>query len=264
MSGATAVLARASLITAALAIGGCARGSSLARGPYEIVTHDTHDAGSAVPEVSQAEWTVARERLARLRGGQPGRPYVERVRLAISDPRTGKRYEARGAVAVSPDKAARMMLVGPGGTTALDVWVTKERFRFAVPAINLEKRGGVDPVEARGLPVGMLRWWFLSPLGGRPLLARSTTAESAWILRDGRSTVTVKSDGRRFLALRRDGENLEAIEWVAQGLVPRAGAHGRYVEGRYGLRVEVLVEEVLDSEPDPEAFQDPDEKETSL
>ena len=68
-----------------------------------------------------------------------------------------------------------MILVGPGGTTALDVWVTKDRFRFAVPAIKLEKRGGVDPAEAKGLPIGMLRWWFLSPLAGR-LLARALDA----------------------------------------------------------------------------------------
>jgi hypothetical protein len=204
------------------------------------------------------------ERLAQLRRVQPQKPYVQKVRLAIGDPRTGKQYEARGAVAVMPDKAARMMLLGPGGATALDVWVTKDRFRFAVPAINLEKRGGKDPAEGRGLPIGMLRWWFLSPLAGRVLLARSTEGESAWILRDGAATVTVRSDGRRFIALRKEGDHLEGIEWAARGLVPQSGAHGRYVEGRYGLRVDVVVEEVLTAEPDPEAFADPDEKGTAL
>ena len=92
-----------------------------------------------VPNVSQAEWTLSRERLARMRVDQPQRPYVERVRVGVVDPRNGKLYEARGAVAVSPNNAARLLLVGPGGTTALDVWVTRDRFRFAVPAINLEK-----------------------------------------------------------------------------------------------------------------------------
>lgn len=237
-------------------------GSSLARGPYEIVAREPRSGtvSTTVPEVSQYEWTIARDRLARLRRAQPTRPYVQRVRLAIADPRTGKQYEARGAVAVSPDKAARMMLVGPGGTTALDVWVTKDRFRFAVPGIHLEKRGGTDPAEASGLPIGMLRWWFLSPLAGRVLLARSTQAESAWILRDGNATVSVRTDGAHFIALRRDGETLEGIEWLSRGLAPRAGARGRYLEGRYGLRVEVLVEELLEAEPDPEAFQDPDDE----
>ena len=133
-----------------------------------------------------------------------------------------------------------------------------------MPAIKLEKRGGTDPAEAKGLPIGMLRWWFLSPLAGRLLLGRSTQAESAWILRDGPATVTVRSDGRRFIALRREGDSLEAIEWLSRGLVPQTGEHGRYVEGRYGLRVEVLVEEVLTTEPEAEAFADPDEPGTAL
>jgi hypothetical protein len=252
------------LLLAAAALAGCGK-AELARSPYEIITREpAKDVATRAPDVTPLEWSAARERLGRLRRAQPDRPYVERVRLAISDPRTGKRYEARGAVAVSPDRAARMMLVGPGGTTALDVWVTKERFRFAVPAINLQKRGGTDPEDARGLPIGMLRWWFLSPLAGRVLLARSTAAESAWILRDGRATVTLRSDGQRFVALRREAGALEGIEWIARGLVPQSGAHGQYLEGRYGLRVEVVVEEVLETEPDPEAFADPDEPGTAL
>jgi hypothetical protein len=245
---------------------GCGPASSSARSPYELIAKDppAREIATSVPDVSQYEWTIARYRLARLREGQPDHPYVERVRLAISDPRTGREYQARGAVAISPGRAARMILVGPGGTTALDVWVTRERFRFAVPAIKLEKRGGTDPAEARGLPIGMLRWWFLSPLAGRLLLARSTPAESAWILRDGGATVTLRSDGRRFIALRREGESLEGIEWLSRGLVPQQGEHGRYVEGRYGLSIEVLVEEVLPTEPDAEAFSDPDEPGTAL
>src|SRR5688572_11639926 len=82
---------------------------------------------SLPPDVPQAEWTLSRDRLSRMRDAQPDRPYVERVRVAFVEPHTGKRYEGRGAVAVSPDNAARMMLLGPGGTTALDLWVTKER-----------------------------------------------------------------------------------------------------------------------------------------
>jgi hypothetical protein len=217
-------------------------------------------APAALPDVSQEEWTVSRERLAGVRAEQPSRPYVERIRMSIQDPRTGTRYEARGAVAVSPSHAARMMLVGPAGTTALDVWVTRDRFRFAVPAMKIERRGGRNPEDARGLPVGMLRWWFLSPLDGRLLLARSSDAESAWLLKDGEATVTVRTDGQRFLAVRREHEHLEAIEWLGRGLVPRAGTRGRYVEGRYGLRVDVVVEDVLPSEPDPAAFADPDEQ----
>ncbi len=216
------------------------------------------------PEVPQAEWTLSRERLSHMREAQPSKPYVERIRVAFVEPHTGKRYEGRGAVAVSPDNAARMMLVGPGGTTALDLWVTKSRFRFAMPSLRIERRGAVDAEEGRGLPIGMLRWWFVSPLAGRLLLARSTESATTWLLRDGDATVTVRTDGQRFLAVRRVGENVEAIEWLGRGLVPTAGTRGRWVDGRYGIRVEVLVEDVLNADPDPAAFLDPDEAGTEL
>ena len=259
---------RSSLALLALALGSVGCGpptSASARSPYEIIAKERVQEGPAVPvAVTQYEWSIALDRLARLRRGRPDKPYVERIRLAIGDPRTGRQYQARGAVAVSPGVAARMILLGPGGTTALDVWVTKERFRFSVPALALEKRGGTEPAAAKGLPIGMLRWWFLSPLAGRLLLARSTPAESAWILRDGAATVSVRSDGERFVALRREGETLEGIEWFSRGLVPQAGEHGRYLEGRFGLRVDVVVEEVLETEPDPDAFTDPDQPGTPL
>ena len=261
--GAALVLGTALLLVAPLGCG--PQTSASARSPYEILAKErVADVAPVLAPVTQYEWSIALDRLARLRRGRPDRPYVERVRLAIGDPRTGRQYQARGAVAVSPGRAARMILIGPGGTTALDVWVTKDRFRFSVPALKLEKRGGTDPALAKGLPIGMLRWWFLSPLAGRLLLARSTPAESAWVLRDGAATVTVRSDGEKFVALRREGEALEGIEWVSRGLAAQAGEHGTYVEGRFGLRVDVVVEELLPTEPDPDAFTDPDEAGTPL
>jgi hypothetical protein len=246
-----------SLLALALVLAGCGP-RVIPPTSYATISQRPQRAPSPPPQVSQPEWTLSRERLAHVRAEQPDRPYVERVRLAIVDPRSGKEYMARGAVAVSPDRAARMMLVGPGGTTALDVWVTKERFKFSVPGMQMEKRGGTSPEEARGLPIGLLRWWFLSPLAGRLLVGRSNARESAWLLRDGEATVTVRTDGRRFIAVRREAGTMEGIEWLGRGLVPRAGARGRYVEGTYGLRVEVIVEEVMAEEPDPAAFIDPD------
>ena len=77
--------------------------------------------------------------------------------------------------------------------------------------------------------------------------------------------MTLRSDGETFAAVRREGETLEGMRWRgAPGLVPRAGAHGRYVEGRTGLRVDVYVEDVLDAVPDPAAFADPDAREETL
>jgi hypothetical protein len=241
---------------------GCGIGA-LPKGTYATIVETKHRTVPA-PQISQADWNVSRARLARMRKEQPTKPYVERIRIAIREPRTGRVFEARGAVAISPDRAARLMLLGPGGTTGLDMWVTKERFRFAVPALKLERRGGTDPVEMRGLPIGLLRWWFLRPLEGRLLLARSTPTETAWVFRDGPATITVRTDGLRFVAIRREGGHLEGIEWIGRALVPHAGVRGRYVEGDWGLLVDVIVEEVMPSEPDPGAFLDPDDKGTTL
>ncbi len=241
-----------------LGLVGCGHSTSAAS-PYGIVGPASAPADLSSPAVSQEEWSTARDRLARVRHGLRTRPYVERVRVEIAQPTTGKRYVARGAVAIHPDHAARMILIGPGGTTAIDLWVTKDRFRFSVPAIHLDKRGGADPSEARGLPVGMLRWWFLSPLAGRLLVARAAPSATVWVLRDGDGTVTLRSDGHRFVAQRRSGEGLEGIEWISQGVLAESGAHGRYIDGRLGLAVEVLVEDVIASEPDPAAFADPDD-----
>lgn len=249
-------LARPVVLLLAISGGGCGDAAP-PRGPYAILGGDPRRSAE-IADVEQPEWTRARARLGRLRGELPSRPYTERVELGVTDPRTGEHYEARGAVAVSPGRAARLVLLGPGGATALDLWVTRDRFRFAVPPMKLERRGGADPSDARGLPVGFLRWWLLAPLRGDLLFARSTRADAAFLLRDGRATVMLRTDGARFFALRREGTRAEALEWSARGIAPRAGARGRYVDAETGVRVHVVVEEVLAEEPDPAAFDDPD------
>lgn len=249
------------------------------KGPYTIVDGDPQRP-AAEPSVSQAEWTLSRERLRRMRAQIPTRPFVERVQLIIVDPRTGRLYRARGAVAVSPSRAARMVLIGPGGVTAMDVWVTRDRFRFTIPSLKIERRGGFsrtgdvsqtggfsrgsDLSQAKGLPIGFLRWWFLAPLDGDLLLARSSDREASFLLRDGDATVTLRTDGQHFIALRRENGKLEGLEWTSHGLLPRAGARGRYIDGELGLRVHIMIEEVLPDEPDPAAFLDPDQETTSL
>lgn len=253
------MIARRWLSLAALLLGlvGCSRVPIPAGVPYSVIGGDPERTIPA-PDVPQAEWTASRRRLAELRRALPKKPYVQRVRVGLVDPRNGQLYRARGAVAVSPEKAARLVLLGPGGTTAIDVWVTKDRFRFAVPAMKIERRGGVDPTDAVGLPIGFLRWWFLSPLAGELLVARSSRSEASFLLKTDRATVTLRTNGERFIAIRREGTHLEGLEWLGQGLAPQAGARGMWVENDWGLSAQVLVEEVLDEEPDPDAFVDPD------
>lgn len=203
-----------------------------------------------LPEITTAQWTRARVELAGARAALPSQPYVERVRMVMKDPRTGREISARGALAVSPERAARMLLVGPGGVTALDVWVTPDRFRFVVPGIHYERRGGRSPEESKGLPIGLLRWWFLSPFAGRLLAADTSGATTSWLLRDGAATVRVTKADDRFVAARREGGHGERIEW--------AGKRGRYVDDAFGLTVDVEIEEVMTAPPEPEAFADPD------
>jgi len=220
---------------------------------------------TALPEPSGREWTRLRERLAITRSAAPEHPYVMNVLVALREPRTGRVFQARGAVAVDPSHALRMILVGPGGATALDAWVTDERYRFVVPGVALERRGGRETASARGLPISFLRWWVLHPLDGRLLAAWSRDSGPLYLLRRGDETVLLR-EGRvgrarreHVVAVCRAGGRVERLEWFGKSPVaPHPGDKARYVDGASGLEVEILVEGVGAHEPDPAAFLDPD------
>jgi hypothetical protein len=189
----------------------------------------------------------------------------------MREPYTGRTFDARGAVAVEPGQAVRMILVGPGGVTALDAWVRPDRFRFAVPALDLVRRGTDDgEPTARGLPVGFFRWWFLDPLGGTLLTSPSGPNVRTFVLRTGsmekRDAITTQvsleppDPPARVVASRRGRGGVERVTWVGS-FRPRTGDHGRYVHEGTGLRVDVTLEEVGEEAPDPEAFRDPDSPE---
>lgn len=206
---------------------------------------------------SQAEWTEARGRLAVLRASAPRDAYVEQVSIAFREPGTGKIFEGRGALAVLPRKAMRMILVGPGGTTALDVWVTPDAWRFSVPPIHLVKRGGRE-AEAT-LPIGFFRWWFLAPYDGRlrTILGRS------FVLDDGAGVVTLEerldAAGRSVAARRKNGAVVEHLDFRGRADGKAAqGDHATYRNEATGLRVEVDVDAVGTDPPEPETFVDPD------
>lgn len=213
--------------------------------------------------ISQELWTAYRERLAELREGRPEKPYVERVRLGVFSRRTGKKIEARGALAVSPRRAARLIMVGPGGATALDAWVTPEKYRVEIPAIHKAARGGKELDDTFGAPIGFLRWWMLSPLEGELLtldVPRWEGAPPMMILGDGTATYGVTSEiaKGRLTVIRRARGHVDAVQWFAKNLKPAAGQHGQYVDEEHHLTVDVFVEEVMPDEPDPAAFIDPD------
>jgi hypothetical protein len=225
----------------------------------------------APPDPTAAEWQAARVRLEALRDSQPDQPYGIVVRVTLREPRSGRSFVARGALAVDPRRAMRMILLGPGGTTALDAWVTPDAYRFEVPPIGLLDRGGEHANPS--LPVDFFRWWFLAPVDGRllasyagPSLSLSRVAEcrGRWfILRRGASTVTLcdgPEEGRAFeiFGTERTGAKDERLSFRGEGLVPHAGDTARYEDVRSGVRAEVDVESRDADMPDPVAFLDPD------
>lgn len=230
---------------------------------------------------TQPEWTLARARLASLRASEPRRPYTEVVKVTLHEPRSGRTFEARGAVAVLPGKAMRMVLVGPGGATALDAWTTPDRWRLAIPALGRVSRGGAGSGETShtggatpALPVGFFRWWFLAPFEGRLLTSRARPDATLYVLRQGEDTISLlerpaEGPTLTLLASRRDGARAEQpgprgstvvdrLSWSGHRGAPGAGDSAFYEQPATGLTVKVVVESLSDEAPDPAAFLDPD------
>jgi hypothetical protein len=224
----------------------------------------------APDRVTPLDWTNARRRLASIRATESTGPYSVLIRCAMREPLGGHVYEARGALAVLPHTAMRMVLLGPAGATALDLWITRDKWRLVAPTARFERRGTSEAEDTRGLPIGFFRWWFLAPLAGRMLSSAPLAGGASFVLRDGGGVVLVREetpDGTRELhltALRREAGGLEALEWRGHDLSPRAGDRARYVQDASGLEVEVVVDAVIPDEPDAAVFLDPDLQGVSL
>jgi len=239
---AAARTASVALLVAALAGCGGAAGPDLTR----------------LPKVSQRDWDRARASLAAARAELPREPYTLIVSVEMREPRTGRTFSARGGLAVLPGKSVRLQLLGPGGATAVDAWLTRERFRFDVPAADVHKRGRVDGPEAEGLPVGFFRFWFLSQLEGRLLFGKPTREGVYLVLRDGAATVEMfrASRGGRVEAERTVGGKIEELSVDAWAPTPSAGDRALY-RAHGGVSASVLIEAIGDEAPDPAAFEEP-------
>lgn len=159
----------------------------------------------------------ALDKLAALRARVQA-PRTESLTITLDAPYLPSAVTARGSIAVRPPDALRMILVGPGGTTAMDLWMGDGRFRFDVPALGKVLRGerSSRPETRKGLPVEFLRWWMFEPLGGRLMAARHTEEGDLQVLLDepGRTTTAVLKKTGAITAHRR---------WVA------ATGRGRFV-----------------------------------
>jgi len=216
------------------------------------------------------QWRAARAELRRLADDATGSvPRTTRITLTIKEPYTGQEFRSRGAVAVHPDRhALRMIMLGPGGTTALDLWVHEQEFRFEIPALELLERGDADtpPKAMRGLPVRFLSWWLLRPFAGRLLWTTQERAqnERRFVLRDGTALIDVRIDSLGHVdAVRTTWSDADGTrEIVDRERVQTTGpgcGKVRYEQESTGLIVSVECEGVeRDSAPDPRAFIDPD------
>jgi hypothetical protein len=213
------------------------------------------------PLPTESERLTAEAWLADLRRTQPSSPYVAIVQVSLREPHTGHRFAARGAVAVDPHHALRMVLVGPAGATALDVWATPSEWRFEIPPAHILRRGGreADPT----FPVGFFRWWFLSPLEGSLVTCGAARAGERFILKDGDAVIDLtdtRTVPRKVTASRSSRGASDRIDFVGASLTPAAGDRAVYDQETTGVHVEVTVESPSDA-PDPAAFLDPDSPE---
>jgi hypothetical protein len=128
----------------------------------------------------------------------PGGIVKQELSIAIVDLASGKGFEGRGVVLVKPREALRMVLLGPGGTTAMDVWIVAGRFRVAIPALDRVVRGDAStPRETmRGLPVDLLWRWLVDPFGGTVVTARKTEGGGTLaFLKRGKTSFEVRARG---------------------------------------------------------------------
>jgi hypothetical protein len=205
-------------------------------------------------------WPALQAALTSKRQAMAPRPWSARVGVTMHEPTAGHTIDARGAIAVAPGRAVRMILVGGAGATVLDAWVTPEKWRVAVPPVALVRRGGTD--EPRDLPVGFLRWWFFRPLEGTVFAASSAPPVTTWLLRDGDAIVELREGpcdrGTLTTATRRVDGRAERIDECCAGASRSASDRVSYEDETTGLAVRIVLEAVAYEPPSEEAFADPD------
>lgn len=225
----------------------------------------------APPAPSFEQWRAALADLgeARKRAGGDA-PRTLKLSFALTEPFTGRRTEARGAVALAPaQRAVRMILVGPGGTTAFDLWIRADKFRMSIPAIDMLRRGdAATPREQmRGLPVDFLRWWLLDPTRGELLWSRKDYRGTEYVLREGEAiTSLLFFHGTAIQATRQSWARpasaaegpLVMVDEEKVTATKLGCGEARYTQQSTGVEISITCEGVEPSPPSERAFVDPD------
>jgi hypothetical protein len=162
----------------------------------------------------------------------------------------GHDVSGRGAIAQRPPSDLRMVLLGPGGMTALDLLVRGDRWRFAIPARDQIWTSEQTSKPPPGLPVSFLRWWLLQPLSGKLLSAHDAPEGTVFVLREGDATVRVQRRGEGLRMDRKSTSGTERMEVARPGCSEAVYEH---VEGR--VRVGVQCEEAVEGAVPDKAFE---------
>jgi hypothetical protein len=232
----------------------------------------------ALPRASAEELSRARVEgsalTARLR--VPSGDLRQSLAIAIREGISGRGFEGRGVVAVRPRVALRMILLGPGGTTAMDVWIRQGTFRVAIPALEKVIRGDRStPRETmRGLPIDFLDRWLLDPFGGAAVVAVTGIVEGGRLRDDERGFVRWAKRGAALEIRARRGDGDAQAWWVERGKVvafldgreaPVEGeeralfpVRGRFTSTDPPMTVEVTGEPAARAELPAQTFEDPD------
>jgi hypothetical protein len=156
-------------------------------------------------------------------------PIRQLVAIEARELRSGRTLGGRGVLAVAPGEALRLVLLGPGGVTALDVWMDAHRYRIAIPAIDRVFRGargegGEGGAGARegGAALGAmsLLWWTLVERdGGEHVWSTHARAEHGRLIADATATARFSKEHGLFLTeverAARDGDEREL--WLRSG-----------------------------------------------
>jgi hypothetical protein len=219
------------------------------------------------PSATPQTWPILGRALEDVRDARPREPWAAGLRITMHDPRSGRVVDGRGAIAVAPGRAVRMILIAGAGATVLDAWVTASRWRVAVPPLDVVRRGGADAPS--DLPVGFLRWWLLTPVAGALFAAAFTREGFVWLLRDEGAVIELReavralpagacARGSSLRATRRQHGHTEKVDECRTPGAPTVGDSAAYVDEASGLRVDLVFESVASTPPASEAFEDPD------
>jgi outer membrane biogenesis lipoprotein LolB len=204
---------------------------------------------SQSPTIDGASWREAQRSLQELR--ETFAPDAGTMRVAVRFVAASKdlQVSGRGAVARRPPDDLRMILVGPGGMTALDLLVRGDAWWLAIPSRDRVLHNEEDGEEARGLPVTFLRWWLLRPLSGRLLSVSEAPTGRVFVLRERDATIRVQRRGEGLVMDRKSPSGTERMSVSGPGCGTAVYEH---VDAR--IRAEVRCEAEVGG-VDPEMFR---------